>query len=66
MVREELLAWQAKAVATALREAGENRPAPISSRGGDAKALRGIPVSTIGVSGTMPGTQPEVEACRRS
>lgn len=64
MVREELLEWQAKAVATALREAGENRPAPVSSRGGDARAMRGVPISAVGVPGTLPGTDPEREACR--
>lgn len=55
--REELLDWQARIVATALRESGENRHHHATAAG-DPLTLRGLPAIGPGVSGAIPGTDP--------
>lgn len=63
MRREALAREHAELVDRALRESVDQR-VPITSRGGDARAMRGVPISALGVPGTLPGTDPEREAMR--
>ena len=58
MHREEMLDWQAKAVAKALREAGVDAPRHKVTAGGDPLSLRGLPAIGPGVSGAIRGTDP--------
>lgn len=59
MQREELLDWQAKIVAEALRETGADAPTRHkATAGGDPLTLRGLPAIGPGVSGAIRGTDP--------
>ena len=64
--REQLEREQARLVAKALAAAAPTagmRDGPATA-GGDAARLRGIPAIGRGVSGCIPGTDPEREATR--
>lgn len=63
--RAELARLQAEAVARALLESPDRmHPRAARSPAGDERRLRGIPAIGRGVSGHIPGTQPEQEALR--
>jgi hypothetical protein len=67
--REQLHADQARIVREALDEAPPDAPmhrdGPATA-GGDERRLRGIPAIGRGVTGAIPGTDPERAAMRRT
>jgi len=57
--RQAMLREQQRVLEQALLDSGRSFQAGMS---GDKRQLRGVPVQTRGVSGTMPGTDPSAVA----
>jgi hypothetical protein len=64
--RRQLEASDREAIAFAVNEAsdGSEESAAGSTKPGDPRKLRGIPVCAMGVRGTSPGTDPVAELLR--